>query len=116
MVASLYEYFDTGRCVALEGLMAHTIFLETESCKARRYFCSNWMPSKGINLLFEKISETNHYLAEIEENTQQTAGRMKLQNIQTADLEIQIRELQRQSKIGNYCAEQTRRELITETA
>ena len=36
---------------------------------------------------------------------------MKLQNIQTADLEIQIRELQRQSKIGNYCAEQTRREI-----
>lgn len=61
--------------------------------------------------LFEKISETNHYLAEIAENTQQTADRMKLQNIQTADLEIQIRELQRQSKIGNYCAEQTRREI-----
>ena len=38
MVASLYEYFDTGRCVALEGPDGAYNLLETESCKARRYF------------------------------------------------------------------------------
>ncbi len=117
MVASLYEYFDTGRCVALEGANGAYNILETE-IRLDRIISKLDVVIRRLDriidnqyALYEKISESNRLLSDIEENIRQTAYLMKTQNFQTADLQLQIRKLQQQSKIGNYRAEQTRREV-----
>lgn len=121
MVCSLYEYICAGRCTTLEGHEGAYNILEMEIRLDRVITQLDQVIAKlgaiqaNQFMLYSAIQESNRQSAQILESTQRMAN--QLQNIgshmeiQSAEFQAQLADLQKSSALAAYQAERTQKEL-----
>lgn len=121
MVCSIYEYFCAGRCNALEGHEGAYNILEMELRMDRIITRLDVVISKldqirsNQFMLYTAIQESNQRSAQILESSNRMADQLQSMGsrieIQSAQFQAQLADLQKSSALTAYHAERTQKEL-----